>query len=400
MRNRRCTAAISGAIGPGGFVLAFVFLLVAFFSSLTATGLIRSATELVASERFVTHEQAFQLAEGGFHHALAELGTSSLSWNDELVGGDGMAGTADDGVLSFGLVTTLPLGSYTVHVSDNTDELPPDLNDPVTDVDGTIRIDSVGTTLGSQRAVTAWISALFNHAIAAQVNILLRQATALGNIHANQDIEVRQTSELLNCSQATAAGAFVIPQGETLTRACGDLVGGDDPILFLRPDEAALRQAVVRWNPPNWTGTIQLFDRETVGYDIPLDVVPNTPQTVQLNGAATLVMFDGHSIRFRQSLGTFRTRRGTTTCVVPINLNVIALEGSIVFEQPICLRGLLWADGDILIAQDSTISGAIVSTGGSIDVRQSSSVTFNRSAFDQQLLTGFGGLSVLSWQEQ
>ena len=397
MGDRRSSRDHAGLLGQGGFILALVLLVIAFLTSLSAAGLTRSTTERTAAGRFTENERAFQLAEGGLDHALAALSTSSTDWSDELMGADGLAGTADDGVLSFGLVVPLPLGTYTVRVSDNPDEVAPTPDDPMTDADGILRIDTVGTTAGSQRAITAWVSALFNYAIAAQVDILLRQASALGGIHANRNIEVRQTSELLGCSQATASGTFIIPAGETLVHTCGDLVGGDAPVEFLRPDVDVMRQAVTRWNPADAYGTIQLLDRELVGYDIPLDVPPDTPQTVKLTGAATLVVFDGHSIRFRQRLGTFR-KNGT--CLAPLDLNIISTGGSIIFEQPVCLRGLIWADGSISIAQNSTISGAVVSADGSIDVKQSSSIAFNRTALDQNLLAGFGRVALLAWEEQ
>jgi len=285
-----------------------------------------------------------------------------------------------------------------VTVSDNDDEVDTFPNDLTTDVDGVIRIDSVGTTPKSQRAVSAWIWATFNHALAAQRNILLRQASAMGNIHANGDIEVRQTSELFGCSQATATGTFVIPANETLIHTCGDLVGGDRPITFARPDVGALRAAVTVWDPSNWRATIQLNDGDIAGYERPLDLLPDTPQTVSLAGTATIVIFDGYSIRFRDRLGTFR-KNGT--CLAPINLSLIAVEGgSIVFEQPVCLRGLVWAEGSITIAQSSTIAGAVVSAGGSIDVKQGSSITFNRDAINTSLLPTFSGSTLLGWRDQ
>ena len=114
---------------------------------------------------------------------------------------------------------------------------------------------------------------------------------------------------------------------------------------------------------------------------------------------ATIVMFDGNSIRFRKSLGTLSAST-PPVCQTFVNLNVIALGGgSIEFEQPVCLRGLIWAEGSITIAQDSSISGAIVSVGSYIDVKQSSSISFNRSVLQSFLLPGFFGSTVLSWQE-
>lgn len=316
----------------GGFFLIWALLCITLLSAQLAVILTRTTTEQWAARRFADHEQTFQLAEAGVDDALRVLQTSSLSWNEELVGADGIPGTADDGILPFGLTVPLAPGSYTVKISDNDDEPAPTPNDPAVDVDGVIRIDSVGTTPWHQRAVAVSLWALFNHAIAAQVDILLRQASALGNIHANQNIEVRQTSELFGSSQATAAGSFIIPAGETLIHSSGDLIGGDPTITFFRPDEAALRNAVTRWDAANWKGTIVLVNNDVIGYERELGNPPNAPQTVSLAASdrATIVMFDGHSIRFRQRLGTFSAE---DVCQVPVNLSILALGGgSIIFE--------------------------------------------------------------------
>ncbi|MBI4003397.1 MAG: hypothetical protein HY353_00065 [Candidatus Omnitrophica bacterium] len=386
-------------MGARGFFFVWVLLIIAFQSVLLSAILTRTTSEQWAARRFTDHEQAFQLAEAGIDDALRVLQMSSLNWNEELVGADGIPATADDGILPFGLTVTLATGSYTVKISDNDDERAPNPNDPAVDVDGVIRIDSVGTTPWHQRAVAVSLWALFNHAIAAQVDILLRQASALGNIHANQNIEVRQTSELFGSSQATAAGSFVIPAGETLIHSSGDLIGGDPTITFFRPDETALRNAVTRWDAANWKGTIALANNDVIGYERQLGNPPNSPQTVSLPASdrATIVMFDGNSIRFRQRLGTFSAG---DVCQVPVILSIIALGGgSIAFEQPVCLRGLIWAEGNITVAQESTITGAVVSAAGSIDVKQSSSITFSRTAIDASLLPGFSGSTVLIWQE-
>lgn len=382
--------------GEHGMIFALSLLAVFVLTTVGGAMIIRSGGELSISERSVRRERAFHVAEAGLDDALNTLGTSSMQWNDELLGTDGLAGTFDDGILSFGpSVDVPPNSSSAVRVFDNTDE-PTGPDDPTADVDGILGIQSTGTVTDSSRTVTAWVWSLFNYSISAQQDILLRQASAMGNMHANRNIEVRQTSVLLGCTQATASGSFIIPAGETLVHACGDLVGGDPPIVFLTPNVAALRAAVTQWNPPNSSGTIFLFDRDVAGYDIQLGIVPHAPQTVSLIGSATIAMFDGNSIRFRQRIGSFDK---SGNCIAPVNLNVIAVDGSITFEQPTCLRGLVWASGSVMIAQGSKITGAVVSAGGSVDVRQSTLITFDRSVIDGSLLSGFWGVTMLSWQE-
>ena len=121
---------------------------------------------------------------------------------------------------------------------------------------------------------------------------------------------------------------------------------------------------------------------------------------IRAAGPGTLVMFDGRSIRIRDKVGGFKKIQGKEVCTDPLDLNIIALGGGFIeFQQPVCLRGLIWAEGSITIAQNSSISGAIVSAESYIDVKQSSSISFNRSVMQSFLLPGFFGSTVLSWQE-
>jgi hypothetical protein len=363
-------------------------------SLLFATMLTRSMTELRITERLWQHEQAFHLAEAGIDAAIAAVRGSSLEWNDELLGTDSLAGTADDGILSFGASVPLQNGSYAARVHDNDDEAPPSPNNPVADTDGVIRVISTGTVQQSQRRIEGYLWAFFNHAIAAEVDVILRENSAMGNIHANRNIQVATTSVLVGASQATATGTFIFWPGETLIHTAGDLVGGDPPIRFLQPDANALEAAVDRWNAPNWNGTIGLLDQEIVGYRLGHDLTPNT---IALSGAATLVVFDGRSITFTEKIGTF-DQNGN--CTSEVRVNIIALGGgSITLNERACLRGLIWAQGPVTIAERSTITGAVVSAGSTVTVGEKSQITFNRGVLNASLLAGFWGTTMLSWQE-
>ncbi|MDP3704117.1 MAG: hypothetical protein Q8R78_06990 [Candidatus Omnitrophota bacterium] len=393
--------------GKRGFFLLAVLTLIAFLSTLISVSLTRATTERAAATRFADHEQAFQLAEAGIEDARVVLNASSFEWTDELVGADGLAGTADDGRLTLEPADLYPNTAYTVQLLDNTDEVAPATNNPTADVDGVIRVLSTGTVGQSRRQIEVSLWALFNHAMAAQTYILLRQINALGSLHANGDILIDQQSTLFGCARATASG--IVDQSKAsliYDPLCGAVASEVPPITFPRPDETALRAAVKpeNWNLPNTTATITLPVQEVVGYDVPLSDLPNTPQTIRFAGGAagpgTLVMFDGHSICIREKIGGFKKIQGKEVCTDPIDLNIIAIGGFIEFQQPVCLRGLIWAEGSITIAQGSSISGAIVSAGSYIDVKQSSSISFNRSVMQSLLLPGFSDSTVLSWQEQ
>ncbi|HEX9780560.1 MAG TPA: hypothetical protein VGB20_05025 [bacterium] len=374
----------------GFFLLASLALLVAM-TTLFSTTAGRSAVDLRASERALWQQQAFELSEAGMDHALSVLNVSSLQWDDELRGPDGMGGTADDGTLSFGQNVGHAPGSYDVRVNDNFDEVSPAPSDPMADVDGVLRVVSAGTVQGVTQRVEVFVWALFNHAIAADIDIHLHESSAMGNIHANRDINVYETGTLFGNAQATATGDFNLIGG-TLNYTYGDLIGGDPRIRFMFPNAEAIEAAVDRWNPPH-SGTISLAANEIVGYRIGASIEPGTVVTP---GPSTIVMFDANEIRFREKIGTFDAD-GNCTSMVPVN--VISLSGGITFEETACINGLIWANGPIVLGERSTVRGAIVSAGSSVTVSEHSHITFDRSVLEGGVLTGFWGVTMLSWQE-
>ena len=402
------------------FFLIWALLIIALISSFMTTGLTRSHIDLTASQRFINNEQAFQLAEAGLNDAIALLKNSGLQWTDELAGPDGIPGNSDDGQLPLVPSFTSVDATYTVQLIDNADEVPPTPNDPARDVDGLAQIRSTGTTKDSQRTVSSWVSTTFSYALAAQQYIELRQSTStLGNMHANGDIIVDQNSILEGCSHATATGIVTGGAGFS-SSACGGQQSNVPPITFPTPDAAALFNAVnanpdlSRWNPNDWRHTILLnapnavygYDREL--YDPNPGGAKDSPETVTVTIADTIVMFPvGYrldqtsvtptSIRFKKPINADTSGN----CLgPPMKLNIIALTGSILFDQPVCIQGLIWAQGSVDIAQDSKIFGAIVSAGSYIDVRQRSRIVFDPNVLDANLLPSFRGLHVLSWQEE
>ena len=397
--------------GSEAFFLIWALLVVALISSFMTTGLTRSHIDLTASQRLINNEQAFQLAEAGLNDAINLLRTSGLQWTDELSnpGPDQTPGTQDDGQLNLTSFTNNSSGSYTVQIVDNNDEVAPLADNPARDVDGVVKIKSTGTVTDSRRTVSSWVSTAFSYALAAQQYIELRQSTStLGNMHSNSDIIVDQTSALEGCSHATATGSVTGGTGLSYS-SCGGAQSGVPPITFPTPDATALFNAVIAsgaWNVGNTKATIRLdlWPPNTIaGYIQELGGVgpglgpQDTPQTVAVNVADTIVMFSPYSIRFRKPINADTNGN----CLgPPVKLNIIALGGSILFDQPVCLHGLIWAEGSVTIAQDSKIFGAIVSAGSFIDVRQRSRIVFDPNVLDAGLLPGFRGLHVLSWQEE
>lgn len=378
-----------------GFVLVVSLLVVTGLVTLTSVTMTRASTDLSASRLTIGQQRAFEVAEAGVDHAWRVLRASSLNWTDELRGADGIGATIDDGLLNFGpLVFLTPEGSYAVRVVDNADE-PVGPNDPTTDVDGVIRIESAGTLGSHQRTVIVWLWSMFNFAVAAEQNIVSAESSFFGSIHANGDISVLEPSTIASGSRASASGVIT-------GSLAGSTVSGAPRISFPRPDELALRASVTRWDPANPAGIITLLPDDLVGYwEHPSGQPDLSPNTVSLaaGASATLVIFDGKSITFQEKIGTVHPVTGY--CVLPlVNLNIIALGGgAIKFEETACLQGLIWAEGSVSLGEKSTVSGAVISAAGSVSLAEKSAVTLNRDVFSASLLPGFAGASQLAWQE-
>jgi hypothetical protein len=384
-----------------GFIVAFSLFVMLVLVSFVGSLLNRSATDLNVSERVRRQDQAFQIAEAGLDHALTVLASSSLQWDNELQGPDGLPNTSDDGILLLNGIPSdppiaMPPGTYAVRVFDNEDDAP-NPNDPTTDQDGIIRVVSTGTVQDSVRSIEVHLWSLFNHAIAADIDIILSETSALGNIHANRNIEVYAANTLLGTSQATATGTF-LGGGSFVCSSC-DMVGGDPPIKFNKPQVALLEAAVTKWNPNTWNAVVGLADGDIAGYRMGHDI---TPTTVSLSGKATLVVFDGYSLHFRDKVGPTAYNAVTKKyyCTDYLDLNIIAVGGgSITFDENACIRGLIWAEGSVTLGERSMITGAIVSAGGTVDMGEKSQVTFNRNVIESSLLPGFWGYTILSWEE-
>ena len=112
------------------------------------------------------------------------------------------------------------------------------------------------------------------------------------------------------------------------------------------------------------------------------------------------MLLDGISIRFREKVGPTALVAGKYQCTGQINLNIVALGGgSITFDENACIRGLIWTEGPVVLGERSRVSGAIVSAGSSVTIKEGTQVTHDRSAIDPALLPGFWGVSIKSWKE-
>ncbi|MBI1928710.1 hypothetical protein HYR99_31255 [Candidatus Poribacteria bacterium] len=99
------------------FALVFVSILVLLGGAIANTVIFESRD----AYRQLHHTQAFYLAEAGIMRTWQEFKNGATDLTALLTGTDGIPGTADDGVLSFGSSVSLGSGSYSVIITDNDD---------------------------------------------------------------------------------------------------------------------------------------------------------------------------------------------------------------------------------------------------------------------------------------
>jgi len=118
------------------FALVFVSILVLLGGAIANTVIFESRD----AYRQLHHTQAFYLAEAGIMRTWQEFKDGATNLTALLKGADGIPGTADDGVLSFGSSVSLGSGNYSVIIMDNDDS---DGN-IYSDTDGIILVNSTG----------------------------------------------------------------------------------------------------------------------------------------------------------------------------------------------------------------------------------------------------------------
>ncbi|MBI1923301.1 pilus assembly PilX N-terminal domain-containing protein [Candidatus Poribacteria bacterium] len=119
------------------FALVFVSILVILGGAIANTVILESRD----AYRQLHHTQAFYLAEAGIMRTWQEFKDGATDLTALLTGTDGIPGTADDGVLSFGSSVSLGSGNYSVIITDNDDG---DGN-VYSDTDYVILVNSTGT---------------------------------------------------------------------------------------------------------------------------------------------------------------------------------------------------------------------------------------------------------------
>lgn len=147
-----------------GMVLPLGLMFLAIIAILGTTAVIVTTTDLKIGSNYRASEQAFYNAEAGIERAkLVLFQDSGNGLDDELLGADATANTADDGILSFGSSVSFGNGSYSVVVTDNDDGD----GDLFADSDGKVIVTSTGTAPNNAKSVikaTVELESLFSKA--------------------------------------------------------------------------------------------------------------------------------------------------------------------------------------------------------------------------------------------
>lgn len=222
-----------------GFITLATLITVSILVILGATFTSIVTLEMRNTARQVDRKQAFYIAEAGIArgwNVLKSTVNGLQSLDGILVGSDGEANTADDGILSFGASEDFSDGSYSVKVIDNEDG---DGNDNI-DSDDIVIISSTGSIGDIEKTIKVRFVVL---------TFVLKQAVVAGgdfNISGNPCIHgshggVYTTANLTIsgnadiAKDAAASGNVVVTGNPTIG---GDILAGVPPVSIpsINPD--------------------------------------------------------------------------------------------------------------------------------------------------------------------
>lgn len=148
-----------------GFALVMVLMLLASLAALGVWGTRATLIDSRITQNYKENIRALYIAEAGVARAVNQLSSVSGGFNSILVGNDGISGTTDDGILSFGPSVSFGEGIYSVRITDNNDGDGNLFNDS----DNRIIVISTGSINGAVKEVQASVrnnsTPLFNMAV-------------------------------------------------------------------------------------------------------------------------------------------------------------------------------------------------------------------------------------------
>ena len=165
-----------------GAALVAVLLLMGTLVALLSTAMGFSNVDMQVTGSFERGTVAFYTAKAGIAHAQSVMGDGS-AFDTFLVGADGMANTADDGVLSFGQSVPFGSGAYQVLVTDNDDG---DGN-LLVDADQRVLVTSTGRMIDAKREVRTVVAhqSAFRFCVFGDDDVDLRGGTRLDSYNSD-----------------------------------------------------------------------------------------------------------------------------------------------------------------------------------------------------------------------
>lgn len=151
--KQRCVRLVKDDRGSSIlFVLALITVMILLGGAITNTTILESRDAY-----WQLHwTQAFYVAEAGIAQAFKEFDTIAIDLSTLLKGADGIAQTADDGLLSFGANVSLGNGNCNVIITDNDDGD----GDSYSDSDNIIQVTSTGSIPASsdiERTIVSYL---------------------------------------------------------------------------------------------------------------------------------------------------------------------------------------------------------------------------------------------------
>ncbi|MCZ6676886.1 MAG: hypothetical protein O7E52_06515, partial [Candidatus Poribacteria bacterium] len=286
--------------------------------------------------------QALYLAEAGIMRTWKEFRDGATNLTGLLIGADGIAGTADDGVLSFGTNVNLGEGNYSVVIADNDDG---DL-DVFTDVDNVVLVISTGSipAHGTTRSIRAYMQVT---PAAAPANVRAAIVTA-GPVKTLGNLTVDGRNHDMDGNLIPATGMPGISTMQACVQKGNSKVGGTDVAVDYAPSKPG-DPLVIETNV-DWTAEGGFPDTPDQFMGLPPDTLKSIAQsgnngsqyvtdpsllTFPLAGVTYVELPSGEiwqSIHFGDSSGVIVVHNDSKDAIIK-NLNTGSFKGILIADD-------------------------------------------------------------------
>lgn len=427
-----------------GIALGVTVMLLASLAVLGIWGARATLIDSRITQNYKESIRALYIAEAGIARAVDEIKNKGTSFNDILVGSDGLSGTKDDGILSFGVSIKFGGGIYSVKVIDNNDG---DKN-LFKDSDNRVIIISAGSVNGSVKNIEVGVEKtstfLFDKALFADAGLTFTGSgkvdsydSALGaygnkNNAANGDIGTNSTSTSpaavsLYDFFVVHGDAFIGPGGDTTSAFSldgGSQITGTTSTLTSKKELPSI--SAPSGLPDRGFLTVPLYGEEYIGSsgsyssinvqngsDLIINgsgeiviyaqkLIFNNTSKLYIDPAVSKVTIYTEAVTFNSSGVQLNASTGPKDIPLPSKLVVLGTDSMTICDFPLNFEfyGTFYAkNADITFAGNGTnIYGAIV--GKTITVPKGEDVNFH---YDEDLVNSNSTANVfkiLSWREK